>query len=478
MATISSPGIGSGLDIQSLVTQLVALEKTPLNALRSEATAQQTRLSLWGTIKSQVSALGDAAATLAQASGWNAVTARSSNDSAVGVSASAGAAQSALSVEVQRLAQAQSTASTAVASGTPMGTGTLTIDIGTWSGSSFTAGSASPVSVAIESGKDTLADIAKKINDAQGGVSASVLHDASGDRLMLRSTATGAANGFRVTVDEADDNDPDTDEDSDATGLSRLAYAVGNGNGQTLAQAGLNALATINNVPVSSASNTLSGTIEGLTIQLNQVTAAPVAISVGRDDATIQASIKSFVDAYNTLNNTLVSATRYDDATKKAGALQGDATATGLTNVLRSMMRSVTASAPFNRLSDIGLELKSAGKMEISSTRLGAAFSAHFDALQNLFTKTSADKTARGFGLKVSEFTDGLLDTEGMLSHRTDAIQAALRRNSSEQDKVSDRASRVEARLLAQYNAMDAAVARLNGLGSFVNQQITLWNKR
>lgn len=477
MATISSPGIGSGLDIQSIVTQLVALEKTPLTALKSEATSYQTSLSLWGNIKSQVSALGDAATALSKASGWNPVTASSSNTSAIGVTASAGAAQSSLSMEVQRLAQAQSTVSSAVTSGTHMGTGKLVIDLGAWSGSTFTAGDADPVEITVESGKDTLSDIAKKINDAKAGVSASVLHDASGDRLMLRSNETGASNGFRISVEEADDGDPDNDENTDAVGLSRLAYAVGNSNGQTLAQAGLNALATVNNVSISSASNKLSGTIDGLTIQLNQVTTAPVAINVERDDATVQSNIKAFVDAYNTLNNTLVSATKYDESTKKAGALQGDATATGLTNALRSMMRSVTSSPPFSRLSDIGLEIKSAGKMEINSTKLNAAISDHFDELQNLFTTTSGDATSRGFGLKVSTFATGLLDTEGMLSHRTDAIQAAIRRNGVEQDKVNDRASRVETRLLAQYNAMDTAVAKLNSLSSYVSQQITLWNK-
>lgn len=471
MATISSPGIGSGLDIQSIVSQLVTLEKAPLTTLKSEATSFQTRLSLWGNIKSQVSALGEAATKLSTPGGWNAVTASSSNASAIGVTASAGAAQGSMTMEVQRLARAQSTASTAVASGTHLGTGTLTIDIGTWSGSSFAAGGASPVSIDIETGKDTLADIAKSINDAKAGVSATVLKDASGERLMLRSSATGEAFGFRVSADD------DDGEDTDAAGLSRLAYAVGNSNGQSLSQSGLNALATINNVSISSASNKLTGTIDGLTLQLSQVTTAPVSINVERDENSVQANIKAFVDAYNTLNSTLVSSTKYDESTKKAGALQGDASATGLTNALRSMMRSVTASTPFSRLSDIGLEIKSAGKLEINSTKLSAAISGNFDELQSLFTTAGSDLTSRGFGLKVSAFADGLLDSDGTLSQRTDAIQAAISRNNDEQDKVNDRASRVEKRLLAQYNAMDTAVARLNGLSSFVSQQITLWNK-
>ena len=470
MATISSPGIASGLDIQTIVTQLVALEKAPLKQLQTQASATQSKLSTWGSIKSMVSTLGDAAAKLSTAGGWNAVKASSSNTSAITVSASSGAPAMSLNMEVQRLAQAQSTASTAVTTGSAIGAGSLSIQLGGWSGSTFTAGSASPVSVAIEA-DDTLSDIAAKINDADAGVTATVLRDASGERLLVRSGETGEANGFRITADD------DDGQDTDAAGLSRLAYAVGNANGQSLSQAGLNALATVNNVAISSASNKLTDTLEGMTIQLSQVTTAPVLIDVSRDNDAVKANIKSFVDAYNSLNTTLTTAMRYDEATKVAGPLQGDATAAGLQNALRGMMRSVTASSPFTRLSDIGLQIKDQGKMDINSSKLDAALNDNFDGLKDLFMAAGSDATSRGFGLKVDTFADGLLDTDGMVANRTAALQASIKRNDREQERVVDRAARVETRLLAQYNAMDLAVGKLNGLSSFVSQQITLWNK-
>ena len=470
MATISSPGIASGLDIQTIVTQLVALEKAPLKQLQTQASATQSKLSTWGSIKSMVSTLGDAASKLSAAGGWNAVKASSSNTSAITVSASSGAPAMSLNMEVQRLAQAQSTASTAVTTGSAIGAGSLSIQLGGWSGSTFTAGSASPVSVAIEA-DDTLSDIAAKINDADTGVTATVLRDASGERLLVRSSETGEANGFRISADD------DDGQDTDAAGLSRLAYAVGNANGQSLSQAGLNALATVNNVSISSASNKLTDTLEGMTIQLSQVTTAPVLIDVSRDNDAVKANIKSFVDAYNSLNTTLTTAMRYDEATKVAGPLQGDATAAGLQNALRGMMRSVTASSPFTRLSDIGLQIKDQGKMEINSSTLDEALNDNFDGLKDLFMAAGSDATSRGFGLKVNTFADGLLDTDGMVANRTAALQASIKRNDLEQERVVDRAARVETRLLAQYNAMDAAVGKLNGLSSFVSQQITLWNK-
>lgn len=467
---ISSPGIGSGLDVQSIVSQLVALEKAPLKTLQTQATSFQTRLSTYGTIKSQVAALGDAAAKLSTSSGWSAVTASSSNAAAVSVTAAAGAIAYSITMEVQQLAKAHSTASSAVAAGSAMGAGTMTIELGSWAGGSFAAGAAGAVNVTINAGEDSLAQIAAKINDAGAGVTATVLKDASGERLLMRSTATGEENGFRISVADDDGNN------TDANGLSRLAFDTGNPSGMAQTQSGQNALATINGVSISSASNRLSDTLPGLTIQLSQVTTAPVEIEVGTDLEAAKKNVQSFVDAYNALNTTLANATRYDAGTKTAGALQGDSTAIGLQNALRGMMRSMTSSTPFTRLPDVGLELNTAGKMEIKADKLDAALGSNFDGLKALFTAASTDPTARGFGLKVKAFADGLVSSDGLVSTKTEGIQAALKRNDLEQEKVNERAARSELRLLAQYNAMDASVGRLNGLSAFVNQQVSMWN--
>ena len=140
------------------------------------------------------------------------------------------------------------------------------------------------------------------------------------------------------------------------------------------------------------------------------------------------------------------------------------------------MMRSVTASSPFSRLVDVGLELKTGGTMSLNSEKFDAAMG-DLKGLQNLFTVNTGDRATEGFGRKIDAFADGLLAVEGMVSTRKEALQKSLSRNGDEQDRVNDRASRAELRYLAQYNAMDANVAKLNGLSSFVLQQITLWNK-
>lgn len=455
MATISSPGLASGIDIKSIVSQLVALDRAPLQPLQRTASSLKSELSIYGSLKSMVSTLGDAAAKLSTSSGWSGVKASSSNATAVGATAAAGASATSLSIEVQQLARAQSAASGAIPTGSGIGAGTLSIQVG----------SGAPVDLVIEAGSDTLADVARQINEAKAGVSATVLRDASGERLLMRSTETGTTNGFTVGVSGGSPG-----------GLDRLAFGPSVTGGMTQTQAAQDAMATINNVAITSSSNTLSETVDGITLTLSQVTTAPVEIEVKADQDAMRKNVQSFVDAYNALNNLLTESTKYNAESKTAGSLQGDSTARGLQNALRGMMRSVTASSPFSRLLDVGIEAQQGGKLEIKADKLDAALG-NMDGLRSLFTTTSTDPTSQGFGLKIKAFADGLLSATGSLSTKTESLQGAIKRNTTEQEKVIDRASRAETRYLAQYNAMDAAVGRLSGLNAFVTQQITLWNR-
>jgi flagellar hook-associated protein 2 len=469
VGAISSPGIGSGLDVQSIVSQLVAVEKASISTLEKKATSFQTKLSVYGTIKSQFATLGDAATKLSTSSGWNSVTATSSNASAISVSASSGAAVTSFSMQVQQLAKAQSGSSSAVPIGTAMGTGTMTIDLGSWSGSNFTQGSGTPVSVTIDAGNDSLSAIAGKINDAGAGVTATVLKDASGERLLLRSKETGEANGFRISVADDDGNN------TDGSGLSRLAFDLGNTSGMAQNQAGQNALATVNGLSISSASNKLTDTLPDMTINLLQVTTDAVELDVSADTDTIKKNVQSFIDAYNTLASNLKSATRYDESTQKAGVLQGDATAVRLQSALRSMMGSTTASSPFTRLSEVGIEIQTGGTLSLNSSKFTEALD-DLPGLQALFSQDTGNDATQGFGLKVSKFATAMTEYEGLLSNKTDGIQALIDRNSDDQDRITERASRVESRLLAQNQAMDTKVSSLSTLNSFISQQIALWN--
>jgi len=455
MSTISSPGLASGIDIKSIVSQLAALDRAPLQPLQRAASSLQSQLSVFGSLKSLVAGLGDAAAKLSTNSGWNGVKASSSNTAAVSVSAAPSASTTSLSIEVQQLARAQSAASAPIATGSGIGAGTLSIQVG--------AGAA--VNVVIEAGKDSLTEVARQINEAKGGVSATVLSDASGERLLMRATDTGLTKTFTVDVTGGTPG-----------GLDRLAFGPSATGGMTESQTARDAQATINNVAITSASNTLSDTVPGLTLNLSQVTTAPVEIGVSADQDAMKKNVQGFVDAYNAINDLLAITTKYDPATKTAGSLQGNSTAVGLQNALRGMMRSMTASSPFSSLSDVGIEAQKDGRLEIKADKLNSALG-NLDGLRALFTTTSTNPATQGFGLKIKAFADGLVNSTGSLSTKTDSLQGAIKRNTTEQGKVVERASRAEARYLAQYNAMDAAVGRFNGLNAFVSQQITLWNR-
>lgn len=320
MATISSPGLATnGLDVKSIISQLVALEQKPLDTLKVQAATVSTKISAFGQIKSLVSTLSDAASKLSSLTSWNAVSTTSSDSKYVSATAIGGTLPTSFSVEVQGLAKAQATASAALLPvGGALGAGTLRLELGQWSvsPSSFTPGAGTPVDISI-SASDTVNDVASKINGSNAGVTASVLKDASGERLMLRSKSTGLESGFRLSVMEGGDTDIASAGNTDATGLSRLVA------GSTVTQVASDAKATINGIPVTSATNTFAETVSGVTFKAEQVTTAPIEIGVAKDNSVIQKNVDDFVKAYNEVNSILNEATKYDPANKSAGLLQG-----------------------------------------------------------------------------------------------------------------------------------------------------------
>jgi len=359
MATMSSPGIGSNLDVKSIVSQLVALEKKPLEKLQLAAATVQTKISVFGQIKSLVSALSDAVSKLSSVTGWNGVSASSSDTSAVTASAIGGTQPTSFSVEVQSLAKAQSSYTMPVLPvGGAIGAGTLRLEIGQWAGAVFTPGSGTPVDLTI-SATDTVADVASKINGANAGVTATVLSDASGDRLLLSGKNTGLAAGFQLSVTSDTDGNP-----ADALGLSRLV------NGSTTNQAATNATATINGIGVSSATNVFANSVAGVTFTAVKETTAPVTLTIAKDTSTVKKNIEDFVKAYNEINGVLNEATKYDQATKTGGLLQGDSTTLALQSALRAAVQSMsTGSSVFNRLSDIGVSALRGGNLEVEYGR-------------------------------------------------------------------------------------------------------------
>lgn len=474
--TVSSLGVGSGLDAETIITKLMAVERQPLTAMKTREAGLQSKVSLFGKMQSLYADLQGAAKNLSSNTLWGQALASSSNAGAVSVTSSSTATAGSYSVAVQQLAAAQTVTSTALASASStLSSGTLTIDLGSWTGtpvSGFTAKAGStPLSITIGAGDTSLAAIRDKINAVGAGVSASIITDSRGARLSLRSTATGAENGYRISAVE------NVDDGNAATGLSALGYDALAASPMALNQSAQDAQATINGIAVTSASNTLDGVVEGLSLNLLAKTSTDVNVSVSADSAAARTAIDKFVSAFNALAGYIHDQTKYNGDAKSAGPLQGNRTAIGLQNQLRSVLNQVSsASSAYTTLSDVGIVMKSDGTLETKSGKLDAAV-ANRSELKKLFATVGADSASSGFMVRFRNLADAALAADGSLDSVTTSLQSQIKSLGKSEDAMQLRLAAIEARMRAQYQALDKQMAGLNGLSSYITAQLAAWNK-
>jgi flagellar hook-associated protein 2 len=340
----------------------------------------------------------------------------------------------------------------------------------------FTAASGSADFTITASATDTVAKLVIKINAANAGVVATKFFDGTQDRLQLTATNSGAAAGFRVEVNDTGDG-----VSTDNNNLSRMAYdpgtsAYGMASSGIPATYGSDARARINGLAVTSKTNTLTDSLTGVTIDLKAVTTSSAMVSVSEDVTLSVKNVNDFVTAYNTLNKTLADLTKYDAATKKGSLFQADSSIVGLQRVLRNMLGSISAGSSYTRLSDVGLDRQLDGSLKVNAGKLDTA-SRNGTEMHTLFTKNNSNKDTNGFALKFAAFGVGLIGSDGAVANKETALQAALTRNSKDQTKLNERAIATEARLRKTYSALDAKMASLNALNSYVAQQVTSWNK-
>lgn len=477
MATITSLGIGSGIDINSMVTQLVAVESRPIAQLQAVRRSLDVQVSSLGKMQGLVSALQDAANALTSPTLWTRSTATSSDERIVALTGGGNASPGSYAVTVSSLAAPQTLASstTFASAGELVGSGTLTFEFGSWDDppTVFTARpGASPLSVAVTA-SDTLQSLRDKINAAGGGVTASIVNDASGSRLALRSASGGADHGFRVTAAD-DDGNP-----TDLAGLSRLAFdPPGGANGMSYAQRGADASATVNGIAVSATSNELAGVIDGLTLRLRQPSAVPVDITVTSDRDAVKTAVQKFADAYNELTRYIAEQTRYDPSSKVGGPLQGDSAVGGLLTRLRRQLNDASgASAVFPRLSDVGLQLQRDGTMKVDAGKLDAALGNLAELRKAFAHSDTANPANNGFARRYAALATDALGVDGSLTTRTEGLRKLISKNEEAQQRYEDRVERYRERLVAQFSAMDANLSKLNALQSYVTQQIAALQK-
>ena len=383
----------TNLDVNSIVSQLMTVERQPISKLNVKEAGYQAKLSAYGSVKSAVAGFQATMQSLSSASNFQSLKATPSDSTVFSASATSAAVAGAYSLEVTSLAQAQKLAATGQTSSTAaIGTGastTVTFDFGTisggafnsgtgkYTGAAFTSNGAGTTDITIDSSNNSLQGIRDAINAAQMGVTATIINDGSGTpyRLALSSDSNGVSNSMKITVS------------GDATVSSLLAHDPAGT--QNLAQTvtAQNADFKVDGVTVSKTSNTVSDVIPGVTLTLSKVTASPATLTVARDTAAASSSISSFVKAYNDLAATLKNASAYDAANQKGAILQGDSTVRSLQSQLRSMLGTpVTGtSGALTTLSDVGVSFQKDGKLAVNQTKLDSVMASNFSDIASLF---------------------------------------------------------------------------------------------
>jgi flagellar hook-associated protein 2 len=390
MAGIQATGVGSNLDVASLVDQLMTVERQPLQALDKKEAAVQVKISAYGTFRGSLTTFQGTLQSLADASNYSVAKGSLEDATVASVTTSASAPAGSYSLEVTKLAKSQKLASGVFASTTDVvGTGTLTIQFGKYDdvANSWTLnGSKATQSVNIDAAHSSLQGVRDAINAANLGVSANIVNDGTGFRLVVSSKDTGASNGIKIMVGG------DGSGDTDATGLSQLAYdptlAQGAGKNMTQIMAAEDAELYVDGLKVTKASNTITDVIAGTTINLLKTnTGSPTKLNIATDSSAVMNSVDSFVKAYNDLNKTISDLTKYNADTKTSSPLQGDAAIRAVASQIRDGLTSLVSGAVggYKALPQVGISFDRNGALTVDKAKLQAAMKADPTAVQSLF---------------------------------------------------------------------------------------------
>ena len=391
---ISSAGIGSNLDVNSIVTQLMAVEQQPLTLLATKEASYQAKLSGFGTLKSVLSTFQTAVSALSSISKFQTVLATPSDATIVSASTTGAATPGTYGLEVSKLAQAQKLASAGQASAsTGIGSGvatTINFDFGTitngsltagkYSGSDFTSNGSGIKSVTIDS-NNSLSGIRDAINKAKIGVTASIVNDGDASspyRLVLTSAASGVSNSVKISVT------------GDASVSALLSHDPGVDGAQALSETvtAQNALFKLDGIDISKSSNTVTDVISGVTLNLAKTNVGSATnITVARDTASVATSVNAFVKAYNDVNQNLRNASAYNPTTRKGAVLSGESSIRAIQAQLRNVLSAPVGSgtSSLSVLSQIGVAIQRDGSLAVDSTKLQAAIDNNFSDFADLF---------------------------------------------------------------------------------------------
>jgi flagellar hook-associated protein 2 len=441
MATITSLGVGTGLDLENIVSSLMEIERQPLARLQSKESIINAQISAYGAFKSKLADFQSAMEALGSASAFKQFQATSQDEELFSASADSDAVAGEYSINVVALAQRDKLASAAFSDTNSIGQGTLSISVG-----------AESFDVVIDSTNDSLAGIRNAINNASAntGVSASIITDDAGSRLILTSDDTGTENALSVSV--SDDSDGNN---SDSSGLSAFVNA-----NMTTVTSATDAVVEIDNFTVTSSSNTISGAIEGVSITAKAMGSS--TLSITRDDEAILESVKEFASAYNSLMTEIKS--------QRSGQLEADSTLLTIERQIRDVFNSGSAisGSSFRYLVEAGVSLDKNGEMKVDEEQVTSLLDSDFSSFVNLFSAEG-----EGYANRLDSLADGWLQTDGLIDSREVGLNARLDTIDRQRDRMEARLATTEERIRAQYAAMDTLVSSLNSQGNYLLSQLS-----
>jgi len=453
MASLTSSGVGSGLDVNSLVSQLVAAERAPYDTRNTRtATKLTTEFTALSQLKGSLSAFQSALGGLKDDDQFLSRKVTLSDDTHLAASATSAAAPGNYSVEVKQLAQAAQLASNPVTGGATgvVGTGTLTISMGS---TAFT--------VTMQAGA-TLSDLRNAVNGSafNPGVSAALVTDVTGTHLVLGGSATGAANALKITASGGDG------------GLNQFVHdPPTTTTNMRVVSAAQDAEVVVSGFTIHDADNTIDTAIEGVTLNLKkQDVGVTTALSVAVDGAGIRDRANAFVTAYNQLATQIGKLRSYNPDTKTAGPMLGDSMLLNLESQLRNILTApiTGTTGAYTALSNIGITTTATGTLALDATKFDAAMAKDPAAVSRIFASDT-----NGVAVKLDKFITDRLATNGEIAARDASIASRQKDLANAKTAVDDRMEVIQARYMKQFNALDTMLSQMQSTASYLTQQLS-----
>lgn len=458
MASISSLGIGSGLKLGDILDSLTAAEKATLTPITKQQSSYTAKLSGYGTMKSALEAFQTANTALSKADLFTA-TSTTSSSTAFSATTTGNAIAGKYTISVTQLAQAQTLTSNttqkdskaAIATGDSV----LTIQQG---------GDKKPVTIDISAANSSLTGIRDAINNAKAGVSASVINVGNGEyRLSITSNDTGKDNGMTLSISGDDALKSFMGYDGTSGGMKESVNAQ-------------NAKLTVNNVAIENSSNTISDALEDITLNLNDITSGNQTLTITQDNTKAQDAVKAWVTAYNALQDTFGTLTKYTSVDPGAdaqdtsnGALIGDSTLRTIQTQLKSVLSNTLSSSSYKTLAQIGVTTDpSTGKLELDDKKLTEALKKDSAGVGTLIV---GDGKKTGITTAIGSNLTSWLSTTGIIQAAKDGVSKTLNKLTKDYNTASDLIDQKVARYKAQFTQLDVLMSSLNNTSSYLTQQ-------